>query len=211
MTKGRPHPIPARPRTLFAALLLAPLAAAAPQAQAQSAWKPAERIEHYTVKGLTGAELYAAIGTRGPKLGLSRVIAHTTFKLTWTRRYEPRGDACVISVARPKLTLIYTLPKVSGKLPAPLAKSWARFAEGVAAHERVHGDFITQMVRDIEAFSLGLRVENDPDCKKIRPILQQRLGELSDRQRQQGRDFDIVEMGGGGTVQQLILALVTGP
>lgn len=204
MTKARPNKIPA-------ALLLTALAAAAPEAQAQSAWTPAERIEHYTVKGATGAGLYAAIGTRGPKLGLSRVIAHTTFTLTWTRKYQPRGQACVIAVAKPKLTLIYTLPEASGKLPAPLAASWARFAEGVAAHERVHGGFITQMVREIEAFSLGLRVENDPDCKKIRPVLQQRLGELSDRQRQKGREFDIVEMGKGGTVQQLILGLVTGP
>lgn len=204
MTTARRNPIPA-------ALLAATLATAAPAALAQSAWTPAERVEHYTVKGATGAGLYAAIGTRGPKLGLSRVIAHTTFTLTWTRRYEPRGDACVIATARPKLTLIYTLPKVPGKLPAPLAESWARFAAGVAAHERVHGAFITEMVRDIEAFSLGLRVEDDPDCKKIRPILQKQLGELSDEQRRRGREFDLVEMGKGGNVQQLILDLVTGP
>lgn len=213
MTTARRNPIPAA--LLFAAALAtaltAALAATAPQARAQSAWTPTERVEHYTVKGTTGAELYAAIGTRGPKLGLSRVIAHTTFTLTWTRKYAPRGNACVIATARPKLTLIYTLPKVAGKLSGPLAASWATFADGVAAHERVHGEFITQMVRDIEAFSLGLRVEDDPDCRKIRPILQKRLGELSDEQRRKGREFDLVEMGNGGNVQQLILGLVTGP
>lgn len=211
MTTARRNPIPAA--LLFAAALALHLAALAtpPQALAQSAWEPAVRIEHYEVKGRTGEELYRSIGARGPKLGLSRVIAHTTFKLTWTRRYTPQGTACVISTARPKLTLIYTLPKAPKGLPAPVAESWARFAEGVAAHERVHGTFITDMVREIEAYSLGLRVEDDPDCRRIRPILQQKLGELSDAQRRRGREFDIVEMGDSGNVQQLILGLVTGP
>src|SRR5690606_28969288 len=41
----------------------------------------AERIETYPINGRTGMELYLSIGERGPKLGNTRAIAHTTFDL----------------------------------------------------------------------------------------------------------------------------------
>ncbi|MGO7947285.1 DUF922 domain-containing protein, partial [Rhizobium ruizarguesonis] len=76
--------------------------------------------------------------------------------------------------------------------------------------ERVHGETIKEMVKEIEATSIGLTVANDPDCKKIRIEMTRRLGEISQRQRKRGRDFDKIEMGDGGNIQQLILKLVNG-
>ena len=171
-------------------------------------WQAVERVEPYAVQGATGLEIYQSIGERGPKLGVARVIAHTGFKLTWTRKYERQGNACVITVNRPKLIITYTLPKLKSKLSEPLKSRWDTFIAGVTAHEKVHGDFIKDMVKQIEAMSVGLTVENDPNCQKIRPQLQARLGELSDAQRARSRDFDQVEMSEGGNVHQLILNLV---
>ena len=171
-------------------------------------WQAVERVEPYTVEGATGLEIYRSIGERGPKLGVARVIAHTGFKLTWTRKYERKGNACVITVNRPKLIITYTLPKLKTKLAEPMRIRWDTFLAGVTAHEKVHGDFIRDMVREIEAMSVGMTVENDPDCRKIRPQLQARLGELSNAQRARSRDFDQVEMSEGGNVHQLILRLV---
>ena len=171
-------------------------------------WQAVERVEPYAVQGATGMEIYQSIGERGPKLGVARVIAHTGFKLTWTRKYERRGNACVITVNKPKLIITYTLPKLKSKLSEPLKSRWDTFIAGVTAHEKVHGDFIKDMVKEIEAMSVGLTVENDPNCQKIRPQLQARLGELSDAQRARSRDFDQVEMSEGGNVHQLILNLV---
>lgn len=171
-------------------------------------WQATERVEPYTVQGTTGLEIYRSIGERGPKLGIARVIAHTGFKLTWTRKYERQGDACVITVNKPKLVITYTLPKLKSKLSEPLKGRWDTFIAGVTAHEKIHGDFIKDMVKQIEAMSVGMTVENDPNCKKIRPQLQARLGELSDAQRARSRDFDKVELSDGGNVHQLILQLV---
>jgi len=171
-------------------------------------WQATERVEPYTVQGSTGLEIYRSIGERGPKLGVARVIAHTGFKLTWTRKYERQGDACVITVNRPKLIITYTLPKLKSKLSEPLKGRWDTFIAGVTAHEKIHGDFIKDMVKQIEAMSVGMTVENDPNCQKIRPQLQARLGELSDAQRARSRDFDKVELSDGGNVHQLILQLV---
>lgn len=173
-----------------------------------SDWAASEVEKTYAVGGRTGIELYRSIGERGPKVGVGRVIAHTSFKLTWSRKYEPRDGACVLASARPKLTITYTLPRPSQTLSADIQRKWRDFIEGVRAHERVHGDFIKEMVRTIEAETVGLTVPDDPGCTRIKTEMTSRLSRISLEQRQRSRDFDKVELGEGGNVHQLILALV---
>lgn len=181
-------------------------------AHAQSGtWRPSEQIKTYAISGSSGIELYRSIGERGPQAGV-QAVAHTTFKLTWRRDYRPQADGtCVLATARPNLTIIYTWPKAPAKLPPDVAASWQRFISGVEKHERVHGEHILDMVKKIEGYSVGLRAENDPKCQKVRAVLQQRLGEISDERRNIERDFDKLELSNGGAVHQLILALVNGP
>jgi predicted secreted Zn-dependent protease len=169
-----------------------------------------EKIVTYPISGGSGVELYMSIGERGPKVGPTRAIAHTTFDLKWSRKYEPRGNACVLAAARPWLTITYTVPKPSGKLEPAVKARWDRFAAGVLAHEKVHGESIREMVRTIEGFSVGLTAQNDPTCRKIRQELTTRLAAASATQRQQGRDFDREEFREGGNMRRLILGLVNG-
>ena len=177
---------------------------------AHAEWKPVETIKTYAITGTSGAELYDSIGERGPLLGPKvRAIAHTDFKLTWTRKYEPQPDgACTITVNIPKVIITYTLPKPTGQLPAQTRRSWQKFIAGVEAHERVHGGYIKDMVKEIEAVSVGFSVPDDPKCSKIRVELTKRLGEISKRERQRNVDFDKVEFSDGGNLQQLVLKLV---
>ncbi|RVC42199.1 DUF922 domain-containing protein, partial [Mesorhizobium sp. M4A.F.Ca.ET.090.04.2.1] len=104
----------------------------------------------------------------------------------------------------------YTLPKPA--TPMPAAKLSQRFCKpaGIAAHEKVHGAQIVDMVQKIEALSVGFTIADDPGCKKIRTELTARLAELSQAQRQASRDFDRVEFGPGGNLQRLVLAFVNG-
>ena len=177
---------------------------------AHAEWKPVETIKTYAIAGTSGAELYDSIGERGPLLGPKvRAIAHTDFKLTWTRKYEPQPDgACTITVNIPKVIITYTLPKPTGQLPAQTRRSWQKFIAGVEAHERVHGGYIKDMVKEIGAVSVGFSVPDDPKCSKIRVELTKRLGEISKRERQRNVDFDKVEFSDGGNLQQLVLKLV---
>ena len=191
-------------------LLLAAVLSAAPVA-ALADWKPVEKEAPYAISGTTGPDLYASIGERGPKAGIGRAIAFTDFRLTWTRDYQPQPDgACTLVSARPKLILTYALPKPSQKLAEPVATNWKTFIDGVQRHERVHGEMIVAMVKEIEAFTVGLSVPDDPNCKKIRKRITERLAEISQAQRQKSRDFDKVELSDGGNVHQLILNLVNG-
>ena len=190
--------------------LFAAVAASAP-ATALADWKPVEKVEPYSISGTSGPGLYASIGERGPKAGIGRAIAFTNFKLTWSRDYQPQPDgACTLVSARPKLIISYHLPKSSEKLPEPIATNWKVFIDGVRRHERVHGEMIVAMVKEIETFSIGLSAPDDPNCKKIRARLQERLAQISQQQRQKSRDFDKVELSDGGAVHQLILNLVNG-
>ena len=192
-----------RPCLVLAAWLALPLAA-------HAEWKPVEKVETYAISGQSGPELYRSIGENGPKLGVGRAIAHTNFKLTWTRDYQARAGACVLASARPKLIITYTLPSPSAPLPPTVQKNWEVFIAGVSAHEKVHGADIVDMVRKIEAATVGLSVADDPKCSKIRIEMTRRLSELSQAQRQASRDFDRVEFGQGGNLQKLVLALVNG-
>lgn len=190
---------------ILAACALAPTLAIA------SDWKPQERVEHYRVSGGSGIELYRSIGANGPRVGPENVIAYTDFKLLWSRDYRPQPDgSCKLVSARPSLTITYRLPKASGNMPAATKGLWERFISGVTAHEKVHGDIIVDMVKEIEKVSVGLSAPNDPDCKKVRAALQSQLGPISERQRARSRDFDRVEMSDGGNVHRLVLELVNG-
>ncbi len=120
------------------------------------------------------------------------------------------AGGCTLAAARPNLTIIYTLPEPAQKLPAQVQRQWAAFIAGMREHEKLHGVFIKEMVEAIEAYSVGLKVADDPGCKKIRQVLTKRLGELSQAQRQRSRDFDRAEMGEAGPIRRLILALVNG-
>lgn len=175
-------------------------------------WRAVEKVETYAITGKTGPELYESIGQRGPKVrdGAVRAIAHTNFKLTWTRNYVPKDGTCTLVTAVPKLIITYTLPKPSGKLPAPVAGRWETFIAGIRAHEKVHGDLIRTMTGEIEAATVGLSVAGDPKCTKIRKELTRRLTAIYATYKQRNRDFEQSEMGAGGNVQRLILALVNG-
>ncbi|NBB46759.1 DUF922 domain-containing protein [Rhizobium sp. CRIBSB] len=171
-------------------------------------WQATERVEHYKVNGTSPMELYQSIGERGPKLSLGRVIAHTTFKLTWQRDYQQQGQACVLATAKPKLLITYTLPRPAQKLAPEVAAKWEVFYDGIVTHEKLHGQFMKDLTQQIQDVSIGLRDENDPGCKKVRAALQAQLKPISDAHVARHSEYDQVELSPGGAVHQLILAFL---
>jgi predicted secreted Zn-dependent protease len=194
-------------KAITAFLLLAPLL---PPPASAAEVRAAEKFVPYAVSGSSGIELYRSIGEHGPKSRNGRAIALTDYRLTWTRRYMPEGGSCRLTTAVPHLTLITHLPKPSGKLPARTDALWATFIAGITAHEQVHGEIIKKTVDAIRSATEGLTIAGDPSCRKIRAEVTKRVAALAAEMRGKNRDFDRVEMGKGGNVQRLILALVNG-
>lgn len=190
---------------LFAAtLILIPAAASAQD------WQAKEVVKTYAVSGATGPELYASIGENGPKIGPTRTIAVTNYDLRWRRNYVPEGTACRLVSAIPFLTITYTLPKPSSSLPTATETLWKAFADGIRAHEKVHGDYVRQMTQDILDTTVGMVVENDPDCRKIKEAVKKPILDAGLAYKAKNRAFEEAEMAKGGNVHQLILALVNG-
>jgi predicted secreted Zn-dependent protease len=174
-------------------------------------WQPQEVVKPYAISGATPIELYESIGANGPVIGEGRrTIAVTRWDLKWRRDYQPDGTACVLKSALPFLTITYALPKPKAKLPENVARRWKTFIDGIAAHEKVHGQDIIAMVDGIIAETVDLRIESDPDCKLIRAEVLKRVEAANEAYKTKARAFDQVEMSKNGNVQQLILALVNG-
>lgn len=187
-------------------IILLPLLAAPAHA---AEWQPKEQVKTYAISGTTPIELYESIGENGPVIGGGRrTIAVTNWDLKWRRNYQPEGSACVLKSALPFLTITYSLPKPSAKLTGAAAANWKRFSDGITAHEKVHGKDIIAMTEQIIADTVGLRIENDPDCKLIRAEVLKRVQAAADDYKAKARAFDSIEMSDGGNVHQLILGLV---
>lgn len=172
-----------------------------------------EIVKTYAISGTTGLELYASIGERGPVVGSmgTRTIAHTTFDLKWSRKYEPQADgSCMLASAKPfhdhHLHAAEAVVQALGRH----ARALQSFIDGLTRHEKVHGDHMKGMLDRILATTVGQSVPNDPKCRKIRQHLQTPLSEASLEQRRRSAEFDRVEMNDGGNVHRLILALVNG-
>jgi predicted secreted Zn-dependent protease len=174
-------------------------------------WQPKEQVKTYAISGTTPIELYESIGENGPVIGGGRrTIAVTNWDLKWRRDYQPEGSACVLKSALPFLTITYSLPKPSAKLTGSAAAGWKRFSDGIAAHEKIHGRDIIAMTEQIISNTVGLRSENDPDCKLIRAEVLKRVQAAADDYKAKARAFDGVEMSDGGNVHRLILGFVNG-
>ncbi|MFH1795106.1 MAG: DUF922 domain-containing protein [Pseudomonadota bacterium] len=173
-------------------------------------WKATEVTKTYAVRGSTGPELYASIGESGPKIGPTRTIAVTNYDLKWRRNYVPDGTSCRLVSAIPFLTITYTLPKPSSKLPASTETLWKTFSDGIRAHEKVHGDYVRQMTQDILDTTVGMVAENDPGCRKIKEEVKTPILDAGLAYKAKNRAFEEAEMAKGGNVHQLILTLVNG-
>lgn len=174
-------------------------------------WQPKEQVKSYAISGTTPIELYESIGGNGPVIGGGRrTIAVTSWDLKWRRDYQPDGSACVLKSALPFLTITYTLPKPSAKLTGAAVAGWKRFSDGIAAHEKVHGQDIIAMTEQIITETVGLRIENDAACKLIRAEVLRRVQAAADDYKAKARAFDSIEMSDGGNVHRLILGLVNG-
>lgn len=189
----------------FALVLLA----IEPTALAAEGW-PRMQIEYYAVSGVSGPELYASIDEKGPLLGRTRAIAHTNWKLKWSRKYEAQGAACMLVSAKPFLTVITTLPKPSANLGETETRRWKTFIDGIAAHEKVHAADIGAMVQSIIRDTVGLTVQNDPQCKLVRTEVLRLATKANEEYKTKSRVFDRAEMARGGNMHGLILALVNG-
>ena len=102
------------------------------------------------------------------------------------------------------------MPKPSKKLTGAAAVHWKRFYDGILTHEKVHGTYARELVQQIIKTTVGLKINNDPKCRKAKAEVLERVKvAYADYSAKSGR-FDRIEMSAGGNVRGLVERLLKG-
>ena len=174
----------------------------------------AERIkiktQNYAISGTSGADLYASMVRHGPRHGfLSRAIAQTSYTVEWQAEVVSNGGVCRVMQARPVLSITYTYPQPAGHVAGD-EPTLGEFMAGVKRHEQTHGSIAREMVRAAETAVKGLKVANDPTCRKTRSEVKRRADVIYAAYEARQIKFDAKEHRDRGNIDRLILGLVKG-
>lgn len=163
----------------------------------------------YAISGKTGAGLLLSMNKRGPKHGfLTRAIAQTQYQIEWDVKLGVQNGACTVTRARPRMAMSYTYPQPSENLTPDLRRRWNRFMVGVRAHEQQHGRYATQMVNAAERSVRGVRVPNDPNCRKASALIKKRVANIYEDYEAKQIVFDKREHRENGNIHRLIQRLM---
>jgi len=181
-------------------------------ADASAGVRTVTKVESYRVSGSSGAALMNAMERNGPSQGfLTRAIAQTRYSVAWELGWGVAGQQCRLQSADVTLSVNYRYPQLVGKASPALRSRWARFMVGVRKHEETHGRLAQQMVQKARKSVLGMRVDNDPYCRKAKVQVGQLVRTVyTDYEKRQQR-FDTVEHRPGGPVDRLVSRLVAKP
>lgn len=163
----------------------------------------------YPVAGRSGEDLLRSMNKRGPKHGfLSRAIAQTQYTIEWDVKVDTQGGACRLRRAAASMKLSYTYPQPSDALTPAMRRKWNTFMVGVRKHEEHHGTLARQMVDRAERSVAGLRLPDDPGCRKTTALVKQRVAAVYLEYEAKQIVFDKREHREGGNIYRLIAALM---
>lgn len=163
----------------------------------------------YGISGRTGTALLQSMNKRGPKHGfLSRAIAQTQYQIEWDVKIGADRGTCRLARATPHIRIAYTYPQPSERLSPDLRRRWDRFMAGVRKHEQQHGRYAIQMVNAAERAVRGVRVSNDPNCRKAGAEIRRRVQAVYEQYEAKQIVFDRREHRENGNIHRLIRRLI---
>ncbi len=159
----------------------------------------------YSISGKTGDQLLKSMNRRGPKHGfLSRAIAQTAYQIDWDVQIGVERGNCRLRRATPIMKMTYTYPQPSDSLSPEMRRRWNTFMVGVRKHELQHGAYATQMANAAERSLRGIRVANDPTCRKTTALMKQRVQAVYETYEAKQIVFDQREHRRNGNIHRLI-------
>lgn len=193
------------PRLFLAAAMLGPAAA-------QADIRQAVETRTYAVSGRSGAELLDAMDRSGPRHGfLTRAIAQTKYKVSWSFDVVAENGRCHVRDADAVLSVTYVYPALTGKPSPALERRWRKFMAGVRKHEETHARLAREMVVAAQKEVKGLSVPEDWRCMTARREIKARVERIDATYEARQLAYDAREHADGGKVDRLVRALVVGP
>ena len=160
-----------------------------------------EKTIHYSLTGSVGKEIYAQIGRKGPKLSGQRDHKVATTTMSFDIRNVDggiRGARCVITKVDVHVSIVYRIPKWTGRGSAAVRKAWQAFEAHIWRHERRHKDIAVEYANRLDRGIRGLTGDARKDCAGMEAAAKR----LSDKSiawhRRKQNAFDASWFGDGG-------------
>lgn len=126
-----------------------------------------ETIQYYEIGGRSVPTLWHNISLRGPRSAETPFAGHAKWDVRWTYDWRATPAGCEVEAADTSLSIVYTLPRWSGRDQADidLRDKWDRFSLALRAHEEGHG---ANGRRAAERIRAGLRaLATQPTCDAL--------------------------------------------
>ena len=129
-----------------------------------------EKTEYYSITGKSAAEFAVSMGRKGPYSRQHRRRAWATAyrDLTYQLVQQKLKQSCRITDAKIKLSITYTLPKLTQEKAVPskeLAK-WRRMLDLLIRHERTHGLYYKQMAEKVHRSLVRMKPQSNCTSQK---------------------------------------------
>lgn len=195
---------------IAAVFAISAILALAPEARAKLIVK--EQTRHYNIWGKTGRQIHAKLGRRGPwRIRKKHAIAATVRTFEFKNiKFTERGKKCVLTNIDIHLTLTYYFPKWINKNNGSkkLQKLWGVFSRELVRHERVHGKYFKDTMRQFEKELLRTTGRLSDNCSGMLRSAKARLDKIEARGDLRHAAFDRREKKPTAKIRKLEKAIV---
>ena len=155
-----------------------------------------EQLNQYSIQGQTAEELANQMKRLGfqepnsqPLPFQPRFYGGTLYTSVPELMPQQQGDRCSAGESRLTTTITQTMPLWTDKAIASpeLQASWDKFYAALKAHEDHHRDLGVQMHREIRQI---LNTTTAPDCQTLVALVNQQIGQLTQRHAQLNAEYD---------------------
>ena len=110
------------------------------------------RFTCYDIGGSTGAQVQAQINRKGPKVGGSRRVAATRWRIRWTFSTQPEDERCSVAAVNVALRVDFIFPRWSEPAAASIAfrQQWFSLLGDVRTHEYHHKKIAVQTADGVD-------------------------------------------------------------
>jgi predicted secreted Zn-dependent protease len=170
-----------------------------------------EKTIHYSVGGKTGKEIYDQIRRKGPKLPGDKNHKVATASMSFDLRNAKggvRGTRCVVTHVDVHVSVVYRMPKWTGRGRPAVQKAWKAFEAHVWRHEKRHKDIAVDFARRVEGGIKRLSGDARKECAgMVDQAKKLAIRERSWHERKQAA-FDASWFGDGGRQNRTDRALM---
>jgi predicted secreted Zn-dependent protease len=173
--------------------------------------KIVEQTKFYNVRAKSGKQLHSKLGRKGPwRLRRKHAIAATTRSYDVKKlEFGVRGKKCVVTKVELHMKLIYYYPRWTNqkKGSKKLQKTWTIFSRELVRHEKTHGKYFKETMRQVEKEILRTTGKLSDRCLGMDKSVKRRLEKVNAKGDARHAAFDKREKKTSSKIRKLEKAI----